>query len=181
MPTAINVVVGGASANSYITTDEAVTYHGDQLNAGKFLSADEDDQVRSLIASARELNLVRWKGQVVDDTQVLQWPRKNAEDPDNPNSQAGDAALGLFSETVIPTRIKDAQAELALEMLLLGTTRFTALPTDYDESISEVGPIKTEFVRQRDRRTSLGRFPRVMELIGPIIDPVASVRRVVRV
>lgn len=180
MPSAIVVTVGSASANSYITVAEAITYLDDQLNAGAF-NTDAEDQTRALISAARELNLVRWKGTVVDDTQVLAWPRKGADDPDNPNSQAGDAALGLFSETVIPQRVQDAQAEIALEILVLGTTRFTALPTDFDELESTIGPLETVLVEQRRRRTGLSRFPRVMELIGPIIDPVATGLRVVRV
>lgn len=182
MPSTIVVTVGSATANSYITVVEAESYHDDQLNAADFAAvSDADDKIRALLAAARELDLVRWLGSVVDDTQALQWPRKNAEDPDNPNSQAGDAALGLFAETVIPQRVQDAQAEIALEMILLGTTRFTDLPTDFEELECVIGPLESKSVPQRQRRTALGRFPRVMELIGPLIDPVASGRKVVRV
>ena len=180
MPSAIVTTVGDASANSYVTVAEAITYLDDQLNVSAF-TINSEDQIRALISGTRELNLIRWKGQVVDDTQVLAWPRKGAEDPDNPNSQAGEAALGLFSETEIPQRVQDAEVEIALEMLILGTTRFTALPADFDELECVVGPLETKFVAQRRRRTALSRFPRVMELIGPLIDPVATGLKVVRV
>ncbi len=180
MPSAIVVTVGSASANSYVTLDEATTYLDDQLNSSAF-QTNAEDQTRALISATRELDLVRWNGQVVDDTQVLAWPRKNAEDPDNPNSQAGDARLGLFGETEIPQRVQDAQVEIALEMLVLGTTRFTALPADFNELESVVGPLEAVLVEQRRRRTGLGRFPRAMNLIAPMIDPVATGLRVVRV
>jgi hypothetical protein len=109
--------VGAATANSFVSLDDADEYLDARLNASAWNDEDDEDQkVRALIEATRELTVLAWEGSRTTTTQKLAWPRQYATDPDKPNpSQLGDIALLYFDDDEIPQRVKDATCELALE------------------------------------------------------------------
>lgn len=136
MASAIVATVGSASANSYVTLAEAVTYFGDKLNVKAWDVAETANQTKALLMAARRLERENWIGTRVTSTQALAWPRGDAQKPDglggNNDYIPGAGALtsyrggyGIYfasfgetySTTEIPQPVKDAQCELALAYL----------------------------------------------------------------
>jgi hypothetical protein len=174
MAVSIVTTVGGASSNSYVTQAEATTYHEGRLNATAWSGATSDSMNRALVEAARELDVLSWVGTPADDTQVMRWPRQWAEDPDSPT-------LGLYYDsTEIPQRVKDAQCELALEFLKAGTTDVAALPANAELVSQSVDVLSKTFADPSKRRQGIVRFPRVYNLIRPLLVSQAGAFRVVR-
>lgn len=109
MASEIVTTVGSASANSYVTHDEAELYFADRLNVDAWTNA-EDSRPKALLMAAKQLQTENWLGVRVDTTQALAWPRSGVENPDS-------VPCALYLTTEIPQRIKDAQCELALYLL----------------------------------------------------------------
>lgn len=107
MAITIDATVGGASANSYRTLADTLTYFEGRLNATGFTGATADNQNRALVQAARRMDQLPWVSQKAASTQALSWPRWDAVDEDG-NSVSSDT---------IPVSIKDGQCELALYML----------------------------------------------------------------
>jgi hypothetical protein len=120
MPATIDPTVGGASANSYATLAEFATWAGERHPATAHEDAVDDERTRALISAARRLDVERYKGVRVNETQALQWPRYGVEKPDLAYSVLSGA---VFTESTwyatdeIPGRIKRAQMELAYQIL----------------------------------------------------------------
>lgn len=165
MPVTLDPTVGGAAANTFVALAEALTYHGNRLNAGAWSVASTDDQSRALIEATRELSTMVWQGARATDTQALSWPRFLAPNPDS----AAVAYWAYFDSTVIPQRIKDATCELALEFLRAGTADIAS--TDSTAGVIEktVDVLTTRW-QPGQRPTGLNRFPRVMKLISPLLE-----------
>ena len=185
-PPALVVTVGGATSNSWATLAEAILYHSARLNASSFTGASADDQNMALLEACRELSRIGiWKGLRVNETQALSWPRDYVPDPDNPDNEGllrnGYPALEdpfatytYYLTTIVPVRIKEAQIELALEFLRAGTEDVAAMDADINIKRTKVDVLETEFFGQSQRVTGLMRYPRVMTLIGPLLDPAKS-------
>jgi hypothetical protein len=166
MPTLV-ATVGASTSNSFASETEFEDYCDARLNASAWTDASEDDRVRALIEATRELNVLTYVGDTVDETQALLWPRQYAPDPDSP--LVGVSQLAWFATTVIPQRIKDATCELALQFLIAGTTDLS-LP-DSSQGVIEktVGPLTTRWADPYLRATGLKRFPRVWNTIKPLL------------
>jgi len=158
--------VGGAASNSFASLDEADEYLDARLNAAAWnAEAVEDQKVRALIESTRELNLLPWAGGRTTATQALAWPKDDALDPDSPS-----VGGSYFASTVIPVRLQHATCELALEFLKAGTSDVAALDTLSNVTREKVGPIETEYALPAHRARGLARFPRVLALVRPLLD-----------
>ena len=191
-PPAIDASVGGIASNSFCTLVEASAYLSARLNASSFTGASADDQNTALLEAARELTRIGvWKGLRVNDTQALSWPRDYVPDPDNPDNEGllrnGYPALEdpfatytYYLTTIVPVRIKEAQAELALEFLRAGTEDVAALDADINIKRTKVDVLETEYFGQSQRVVGLLRYPRVMTLIGPLLDPAKSGMKLMR-
>jgi hypothetical protein len=169
----IDSTVGGASSNSYVTSAEADTYHEGRLNATSWSGATADDKNRALVEAQRELNTLEFTGNRVTSTQVLQWPRYNAYNPD------GTGASFLYESTEIPQRIQDAQCELALEFLKAGTVDVAALPST-DGIITKTVDVLSTTYAPHARRKGLARFPRIWKLIAPLLEGAMGQTHIVR-
>lgn len=94
---------GVPGANSWITLDEADAYHEAYGNAAWAPLTDEEKKA----ALRRATNYIvgaysgKWKGVRTYEEQTLPWPRQKVYDYDNQ----------LIPDDVIPTALKDAQAE----------------------------------------------------------------------
>lgn len=176
MPT-LDATVGGASANSYVTVAAADTYLDTRLNAAAWNDElDVNQKERALIEATRELDRLPWKGRRVTDAQALAWPREDVPDPD---ATLADPAqdFPFFADTVIPARVQDATFELALEFLRAGSTDVAALPGDAGIQSEDVGPTSVTYGSPGSRPRGLGRFPRVVRFLGPLLEGAGQVVR----
>jgi len=173
MPTIV-ATVGSASANSYVTLSEAEGYCESRLNATAWTDRTDDDiKGRALVEATRELDVLSYIGMRVDTTQVRQWPRQFAPDPDVPWNF-------YFSTTAIPQRVKDATCELALQFLVAGTTDIASLDDSLNIVREKVDVIETDYVAPYGRKQGLDRFPRVKNLIRPLLTSAGSIAPLVR-
>jgi hypothetical protein len=120
----LDITVGGASTNSYVTVAEADTYFDARLNTEAWTTT-ADNRTRALLMAAQRLDRENWLGNRVTSTQRLAWPRMYVEKVDGIGVGYGWGYGGgygwpfgdVYSSTEIPQRIKDAQCEIALAFL----------------------------------------------------------------
>jgi hypothetical protein len=161
MPVAIDATAGGASANSFVTLAEATTYMQGRMNSDAFDNATTDEQNRSLVEATRDVSVMEYVGRRASSTQVLSWPRWGATDP--------DSAYGwLFVSTVVPQRIKDATCELAFQYLSAGSSDLASADPNAGVIEKTVDVLTTRW-QPFQRPTGLSRFPRVLNLIRPLL------------
>jgi hypothetical protein len=165
---------GSATANSFVSEDDAEEYMDARLNASAYVDADADDQARALIEATRELNVLLYSGSRTDATQKLAWPRVYAINPDLPDPGYVATDTNTFDDDEIPQRVKDATCELALEFLKAGTTDIAGQDSSLLVISETVGPISTDYAEPYARAQGLARYPRVMALIGPLLDQSAT-------
>ena len=112
MPTATLVAtVGGASSNTYATLAEAEQYYLNRWVGTSTVWSGESDanKNKALLFSAKLLdNLILWQGTVVDDTQSMLWPRYGLSFRNGYQ----------IDSTTVPQDMKDAQSELARQLLV---------------------------------------------------------------
>lgn len=137
------------SANSYVTTVEALAYHTSRLFNVDWTAASTASQEAALEWATRLLDRQDWKGRRKTIPQPLRWPRYTVYDLDG---------YLLDSET-IPQFLKNATCELAL--LLLRGDRTLEAGTEGFTSI-QVGPIKLD-VNYFDRINDMS--PEILRMI----------------
>lgn len=179
MAITIVATVGDANANSYASEAEFIAWAAARLNVpadttvgGESISEDEE---KALIEAQREMQTLPWKGQRVSATQALAWPRSLVPDPDSPIG-------ALFSVGVVPSRVKEAQIELALEFLKAGSTDLAVVDASLQVTSETFGPVSFEYADPSDRAQGFARFPRFSSRVSPLLlDTVGSGQvRVVR-
>ena len=164
MAVVIDATVGGASANSFVTLAEAQTYCDATLNESLWESATTDSKNRALVAATRWLNLLSWVGSNVTTTQALNWPRQWAINPD-----VVFFAWNYYDTSTIPTRVKNATCELALQFIKAGSTDIAALDPQVGVTEKTVDVITTRWAVGQ-RPTGINRFPAVMRFIRPLLN-----------
>jgi len=103
---ALIATVGGADTNSYVTLDEAESYFENRVHAGDWENVE--DQEAALVTASLTIDwYVKWKGTRVAETQAMQWPRSGVYD------DRGE----LYSESVVPQKVKTAVFEFALSSI----------------------------------------------------------------
>lgn len=172
MAVAIVATAGSASANSFVTLAEADTYMESRLNGSTWDAATTDNQNRALVEATRELSARTWLGDRVTAAQALAWPRQWAHDPDSPTSD-------YYSTDVVPQRVKDACCELAFQFIKAGTTDVAALDSTDGVVRKKIDVIETEYA-PFSRARGLARYPRVMQLIAPLLARAPGQLRLVR-
>jgi hypothetical protein len=165
----IVATVGSASANSYVSQADATTALEGRLNSSAWTDATSDVKNRALVEAQAELQVLEWKGSRTDATQALAWPRQYVEDPDAPaDADLDEAPFPTFDDDEIPTRVKQAQIELAFQFVKAGTSDL-AMPASSDGiKRKRVDVLETEYLDHRPTR-GLSRYPRVMALIEPLL------------
>jgi hypothetical protein len=175
MAVAIVADAGSASANSFVTLDEAAAYMESRLNGSSWeTDATTDNKNRALVEATRELSALTWQGTRTDDTQALAWPREWVLNPD------ASSAGFYYESTEIPQRVKDATCELAFQFIKSGTTDVAALPATDGVIQKTIDVISTTYADPSHRKTGIARFPRIYKLIAPLLDGVGSSFRLVR-
>lgn len=99
---------GAADANTYASLAEFNAYAANRLPALAWFTAATDGQKEAALqAAARELDACfAWTGSAVDAVQALTWPRSGML------TRNGFA----IATTAIPTELKNAQCEMALQL-----------------------------------------------------------------
>ena len=122
MAITLDATVGGANANTYITLADANSFiEGLVLSddAAAWDGSSNDNKNRALFTAAQRIDREKFLGARVNYTQALEWPRSGVRKPDTytnlyglsfPNRLVAD----YYSDTEIPTRVKNAQAVLAV-------------------------------------------------------------------
>lgn len=179
MTISIVATAGSASANSFVTETEFIAYAATRLNvvSGTTVSGStcSENEKKAMIEATRELTRLLWEGSRTDATQALAWPRAFALDPDKPSvTLLGDIAQLYFDDDELPQRVKDATIELALEFLKAGTTDLAAQDAKQNVVQKTVGPISTTYSQPYERTQGIARFPRVLSLVGPLLNTTAS-------
>lgn len=142
-----------ADANSFVTEDQIVTY---ALNRGvvlPFSTDPEQDAVATLgILAMDYLNVLPWKGEVVDVAQTTPWPRKNIVTP-------------TWAEDAIPPAVVEAQ----LQLTLLANGGVVLLPTYTGSGFltkEKIGPIENTYSEKMGvTSTGLPLFPGISLLL----------------
>ncbi len=109
---------GLTNADSYASVVEADAYHAAQGAPAAWSGASSDAKESGLRQATLYLDArygQRFRGRRAHETQALKWPREDAVDDDG----------FTFVSTALPTRLKQATAELALKVV-----EGTALSTD---------------------------------------------------
>lgn len=183
MALTITATAGSASANSFVTEAEAITYMASRLNAGAWSTVDGSDatelEKKALIEATRDLNLVSWDGTRVTDTQALSWPRDYAVNPDATISDPA-TEYPYYADDVIPQRVKDATCEYALELLRANADDRDALALDTTavKRRSRVeGAVETEYFEPPRAPRGWAAFPRIVTLIGPLVESSGGIIR----
>jgi hypothetical protein len=124
-----------ANADSYTSVTDADTYftaHGSPATWTAATTAEKEGALRT----ARQWmdHAFDWKGVIVDDDQVLDWPRDQVYDDEG----------RAIATTTIPQALKDAQCEAALEHL----TSSLSTPVARGGMVkrTKVGPLEKEFM-----------------------------------
>lgn len=119
---ALVTTIGGSTANSYISYDDATTFFDSRLNAETWYSTDETVCEKALKMAAQRLQRENWIGSRVTTTQAMAWPRSGAAKPDSDGDFVATGLIGVgwaawYDTDEIPQEVKDAQCLLALALL----------------------------------------------------------------
>lgn len=196
-PPTLVATPGAANANTYITLEEAEVYFASRPNPWTATEgADDEDAVddskrAALLYATLLLDREKWKGTKGSTTstaltQALAWPRRWAPTlefdsaPDFVTDVFIDLSTAYYDSTTIPTPIKRATCELALELLRGGTTDVLAFDGTRNIKSERIGPIATDYFDPSYRVRGLGYFPTVIALVAHLLraGDTASIERV---
>lgn len=166
MALTIVATVGSASANSFLTEAEQVTYMATRTNASSWTTVTgatcTETEKAAMIEATRELSALIWRGLRVDDTQALSWPRQGVVNPDSPTGNE-------YATTVVPVKVKDATAELAFQIVKAGTTDILAMGATDGIVQKVVGPLSTTYAEPYARARGLARYPTVLRFLRGLL------------
>lgn len=142
---------GLPNADSYISTSDADTYHGNRGNAAWAAMAAPAKE--SALRQATDfMSTLRWSGVRATSTQALDWPR------------AGTELNGFtIAANVVPEAARRACAELALRASA-GSLSPDAEPVVLEET---VGPLTTKYAAPS--ASGAGMFPAVVAMLSGLL------------
>ncbi len=163
---------GLSTANSYLSVEDAATYHATYTGSDDWTSATDAEQKLALIQATQYLDAKyhsKWRGVRTNEDQALDWPRTEAEDDDGYD----------IDDESVPVPLEQACAELALRVVL-GDDLLAALE-DSRQIISEsttVGPIsESKTYADGAAISSKLKFPKVDLLIKKLTDGGSTLYR----
>lgn len=168
---AIDVTVGGASANSYATRAQADTYHDKHLWADAWKSAEAWKKDAALIMATRILDeQVDWYGVPTDSDQPLRWPRGGVLTRD---------ADRYYDTDELPSWLIDATAEMARYLISEDRTAERAYANGIRKVKADV--VEVEFESHFDQKPVLPPSVRAMvSPYGALSGPSSGFRKLVR-
>jgi hypothetical protein len=168
MAIALVATVGGSTSNTYQTLADAQDIiDGLVLDADvtAWATATTDAKNRALYTAAQRLDRERYLGARSTDTQSMQWPRTGVRKPD---TYINTYAVGFpfristdyYTDTEIPTQIKQAQAVLAV--FLNNNTDSLGLSGLEDYNSVSIGPISVT-LNTSSPQSGADKVPPMME------------------
>lgn len=185
MTLTLDDTVGGASANTYVSRDDATAYFEGHPFASAWTAAGDGTKDIALVYATRILDRSKWAGNKHTTTQALAFPRSFVPTlefdaaPDFVAEFYRDDTMLYYDETTIPTPLVRATCELALQLLNAGT----ANPFDVEAvriKSEAVGPIATEYFDSQDGVKGLALFPDVRQLVEHMLRSNESGIEVIR-
>lgn len=160
---------GAATANSYATLAEVDAYALTRPVAWDETSvwddADTDDKNRAIVTAAWMLDeYVEWDGSATDDIQAMAWPRVGMVTPNG----------YTVEHTEIPERLKRANAELAMQLLITNRAADSEADTQGLKKL-DVGPISLEFAGSIEVKAISDRVWRMIALWGVLKQRSANI------
>jgi len=151
MSVTFDSMCGGASANSYISVEDADDYFAMRVHADGWSKAPTEEKQKALMDATRRLDRIQYMGEKNSMTQALEWPRTGAILRDE-----------IIDDDEIPTRILDATCELALAVLTSninpGVPEGVQSFTVGGVSVALSGPASSTFPPEVDRLIAPLRF-----------------------
>ena len=158
---ALDATPSGENSDSYVTLDEANTYHGARLFNDAWTAATDATKEASIKWATSMLDeYFEWVGSRASSLQALGWPRSNAESDGR-----------VLSNLVVPTSIKKATSEFAF--LLLSSDRVSlSEPSSQGLDSISVGPIELSF--DDEERASF--MPGIIKtMVGGLADNTSNI------
>jgi len=160
------IVAPDPNAEAYASVAESDLYHARRGNAAwaSVATSDKEAALRRATDYMVARYSGRWRGEVVDSEQVLDWPRYGVW-----------SSAFLLDSATVPAGVRHACAELALR-----SATGTALYTDVgpQEVTSErVGPIAVTYANRQGGQT---RFPLVDEMLSKYLIGSTNQVRLIR-
>lgn len=151
---ALDSTIGGPNSDSYVSVDDANTYHNARLHNDEWLDEGSGVKEKALKWATRLLDNLSWYGTVADqNTQALRWPRY-----DVPNRE-GD----YYDHDEMPKWLLEATAELAWLLIISDPTREDDTKGYH---MIKVGPITLQ-INGSDRSQAI--YDSVMSMVNPFI------------
>src|SRR5690349_12109690 len=105
---------GKVDANAYADAADGDAYHDGHLYAAAWTAASAGDKDKALVFATRLIDSqFQFGGTRLKETQALQWPREDCENPD---------AHEPVASNVVPKAVVDATCEMARELLIADRT-----------------------------------------------------------
>lgn len=144
---------GLANAESYISVADADTRHSTNLGNSAWTGSTtvKEQALRKATEYLEQRYRTRWKGQRLNSTQALSWPRAWVE------------VDGWYIDSdEVPTPVKNACADLALKSLS------ETLNEDQERGVAreKVGPIETEYDPYSPQAK---RYPAIDGMLAPYL------------
>ena len=155
----LDATVGGQSSNAYLTRAEANAYFESRLYVTAWSGATDANKDIAIAWATRLLDRsIDWRGYITSQQQALRWPRAYAFDADGV----------MILSNVIPPKVKEATAELAIWLLRADRTAETG--REGIKSFS-VGKISFEFDK-------LDTAPTIPDAVYQLIASLGSLNEV---
>lgn len=154
--------VGSATANSYVSVEEADDYFVGRLATEAWDALSSADKQKALVMATGRIDREPFGGKLSNElTQRLQWPRKSVA--------SRSKVVGDVPDTIIPLELKQATFEQALHYIKQAADDTTTV-SDYDlETLTsfKVGPIDVAIKDgiKADRLPTIVK--QFLEAIGP--------------
>lgn len=112
----VTITVG---TNSYISLADANTYFNARLYCDAWTTSTDDNKSKALLMATAKIDRQRLKGEKVDDSQTLQFPREIFVGRNYMDAYRGE---GWYTEDAISQDVKNATCEEALKILQNGAS-----------------------------------------------------------
>jgi hypothetical protein len=136
MAVVFNSTVGTVGFNAYCTVAEATDYATTKNNTA-FALLTTPVKEASIIWATRQLNTLQWVGSLTVATQPNEWPRTGVW-RDGGTHDVDYYSATQFDPTTIPQFLKDATADLALQLSAGDTTAPTGTEGFSRIKVSEI-------------------------------------------
>ncbi|MFA6711338.1 MAG: DnaT-like ssDNA-binding protein [Candidatus Caldatribacteriota bacterium] len=157
----MSLVVG---TNSYVSLNEAEEYLSDRYGYATWQSSEYQEV--ALISAARLLDTqLSWKYSKTESDQTMQWPRIGF-----------DEAVFGFDEDTVPQIVKDAQCELAFDIIENGGIK-PAFQTQDDIKRIKADTVELEYRSMGMQKLDNSRIPsHIKKMLKPFVSSIGVYR-----